>query len=160
MKWGVLTALLGLLLALPAWADQPSSDKEALGKFCSGAKTTLDMNQCTHEMLQSADRELNQTYQAALRKWANYPKVVDQLRQSQRAWITYRDADIAARFADTEDTQRGTAFPSAYNAYQSGLERERTARLCEYLRGASYGERDRSSCAELAHHPFIEPSAP
>jgi uncharacterized protein YecT (DUF1311 family) len=142
-----------------AWADQPAAEQAVVNQFCATAQTTVDMNECTGKMLEAADKDLNATYQAVLKKWADVPAVVSSVRSAQRAWITYRDADLSARFADAGDAAtRGTAYPAARAMYQASLERERSARLCEYLRGASYGERDPAPCADLASHPSIVPA--
>lgn len=152
--------VVGSLLAAPARADQPPADDAVVARFCAKATTQYDMNQCAGQISGAADKELNATYQAVLKKWAAYPAMIAKLRKAQRAWLSYRDADLAARFADSEGPDRGTAFPAAYALYQASLERERTARLCDYLRGYAYGEQDSASCADLVRHPFVVPKAP
>ncbi|HTV85675.1 MAG TPA: lysozyme inhibitor LprI family protein [Dyella sp.] len=149
-----------LLIACAVQADQPPSDQQIVDRYCAKADTQADMNQCAQDAVSAADKELNATYQAVLKKWAAYPVMLDKLRQSQRQWLSYRDADLKARFAieDGEGAERGTAYPAAYAFYQASLERERTARLCEYLRGTAYGERDSAPCAELVKHPLIVPN--
>jgi uncharacterized protein YecT (DUF1311 family) len=152
-------AAVWLLASAVARADEAPAGQALVDQFCGKAQTTADMNDCTGKMLAVADKDLNTTYQAVLKKWANVPGVAASVRTAQRAWITYRDADIAARFADAGDiASRGTAYPAAHAMYQAGLVHERTARLCEYLRGASYGERDAASCADLARNPSIVPA--
>jgi uncharacterized protein YecT (DUF1311 family) len=155
----ILLAAVALLGPAAARADEAPADQAIFNQFCGKAQTTADMNDCAGGMLTAADKDLNTTYQAVLKKWANVPGVVDSVRKAQRAWINYRDADVAARFADAGDAaSRGTAYASAHTIYQAGVVRERTARLCEYLRGASYGERDTAPCADLARHPSIVPA--
>ncbi|MCP1374394.1 lysozyme inhibitor LprI family protein [Dyella lutea] len=162
MRFVALVALviLAWLMAAPVRADQPPADNAVVAKFCAKAASQYDMNQCAGRVGKAADEELNATYQAVLRKWAAYPKMIAKLRQAQRAWLSYRDADLAARFADSEGPDRGTAFPAAYALYQASLERERTARLCDYLRGDAYGEQDSAPCPDLVRHPFVVPKAP
>ncbi|WP_430388362.1 lysozyme inhibitor LprI family protein [Dyella sp. 20L07] len=161
MRFALLASLLLIAVAFAAKADQPPVDREVEATFCANAKTQLDMTQCAGTAADAADRDLNATYQAVLKKWANFPGMIEKLRASQRAWLAYRDADIASRFAnaDAEGANRGTAYPAAYGFYRAGLERERTARLCEYLRGDAYGERDSAPCADLVRHPLIVPHA-
>ncbi|WP_017461298.1 lysozyme inhibitor LprI family protein [Dyella ginsengisoli] len=152
--------VLGSLLVTPARADQPPADSAVVARFCAKAATQYDMNQCAGQVGEAADKELNATYRAVLKKWAAYPEMIAKLRKAQRAWLSYRDADLAARFANAEGPDRGTAYPAAYALYQAGLERERTARLCDYLRGDAYGEQDSAPCADLVRHPFVVPKAP
>ena len=157
-----MTVLLSLGVAALARADQPPIDATVEKQFCANATTQADVNQCAAVEMSTADRELNATYQAALRKWAAFPGMIQKMRESQRAWLAYRDADLKARFAieDADGPNRGTAYPAAYAFYQASLERERTSRLCEYLRGAAYGERDSAPCADLVKHPLIVPNTP
>jgi len=140
-------------------ADQPMSDQQIVDRYCAKANTQRDMDECAAAALTEADRQLNATYQAVLKKWAAFPSMTAKLRQAQRNWLTYRDADIAARFANADHDQAvgaaGTAYPMARNLYQAGLVFERTARLCEFLRGDAYGERDNAPCAELVAHPAV-----
>jgi uncharacterized protein YecT (DUF1311 family) len=158
----ILLAACLLLVAAAVQADQPPADQQIVDHYCAKANTQADINQCAGDAASAADQELNATYQAVLKKWAAYPAMIDKLRLSQRQWLSYRDADLKARFAieDAEGAGRGTAYPAAYAFYQASLERERTARLCEYLRGAAYGERDSAPCAELVKHPFVVPNTP
>jgi uncharacterized protein YecT (DUF1311 family) len=162
MRHVALAALLvlGGLTGTPARADQPPPDQAVVAQFCAKATTQYDMNQCAGQISGAADKELNATYQAVLRKWAAYPELIAKLRQAQRAWLSYRDADLAARFANSQGPDRGTAYPAAYAFYQASLERERTARLCDYLRGDAYGEQDSAPCADLVRHPFVVPHTP
>lgn len=160
MRPALPTLVVALLAAAPvAWADQPPDAQSVVDQFCAKAQTTADMNECAGKMLASADRDLNATYQAVLKKWVNVPRVVDAVRRAQRGWIAYRDTDLAARFADSVDpATRGTAYPSAHAMYQADLTRERTARLCQFLRGASVGESNDAPCADLVRHPSIVPA--
>ncbi|MGN6228810.1 lysozyme inhibitor LprI family protein [Dyella sp. KULCS107] len=154
----LLVALVGA--AVPARADRPPADATVVARFCAKAASQYDINQCAGKVGKAADQELNATYQAVLKKWAAYPDMINKLRQAQRAWLSYRDADLAARFAGSDGPSRGTAYPAAYALYQASLERERTARLCSYLRGTAYGEQDSAPCADLVRDPAVVPSAP
>jgi uncharacterized protein YecT (DUF1311 family) len=161
--WVVLAALLFGLINT-AHADQPLSDQQIVNHYCAKANTQRDMDACSAAALSDADRQLNATYQAVLKKWAAFPAMSTKLRQAQRNWLAYRDADIAARFAiadqDKATGTAGTAYPTAHNLYQAGLDLERSARLCEYLRGDAYGERDDAPCADLVAHPTVVPHQP
>lgn len=158
----VLLAFALLCVAGSASADQPMSDQQVVDHYCAKASTQVDMDACAGNALSDADRQLNATYQTVLKKWGAFPDMIAKLRQSQRDWLAYRDADIKARFAieDAESVvDRGSAYPAAHAFYQAGLEFERTARLCEYLRGAAYGERDPSPCADLVKRPLVMPNS-
>ncbi|WP_319497266.1 lysozyme inhibitor LprI family protein [uncultured Cohaesibacter sp.] len=65
---------------------------------CQNPVTTVDMSECAAIAYQKADEELNDVYQQ-LRSMLDEPgKLL--LRDTQRAWIPYRDAECA-RVADT-----------------------------------------------------------
>jgi uncharacterized protein YecT (DUF1311 family) len=158
----IAVLLVACLASQPAKADQPPADDKSEAPFCANANTQMDIDRCSADALHAADSELNATYQAVLKKWAAYPAMIEKLRLTQRSWIAYRDADLASRFAnaDAEGADRGSAYPAAFNFYSASLERERTARLCEYLRGDAYGERDRAPCTDLVRQPLVVPRAP
>ncbi|MEP8777864.1 lysozyme inhibitor LprI family protein [Enterobacter ludwigii] len=63
----------------------------ALAEECANATTQLEMNTCTAQQYQAADKKLNQTYQAAIKR-AEAPQR-ELLKKAQQAWIALRDAD-------------------------------------------------------------------
>jgi uncharacterized protein YecT (DUF1311 family) len=84
-----------LLTATPAFLAAQDDEE-----FCPKGRTQLDMNNCAAAELAHADRALNETYQAVLRLLD--PERVELLREAQRAWIRWRDAECefeASEFA-------------------------------------------------------------
>ncbi|EPK3898271.1 lysozyme inhibitor LprI family protein [Enterobacter ludwigii] len=63
----------------------------ALAEECANATSQLEMNTCTAQQCQAADKKLNQTYQAAIKR-AEAPQR-ELLKKAQQAWIALRDAD-------------------------------------------------------------------
>lgn len=63
----------------------------SLAEECANATTQLEMNTCTAQQYQAADKKLNQTYQAAIKR-AEAPQR-ELLKKAQQAWIALRDAD-------------------------------------------------------------------
>lgn len=123
-------------------------------QFCADAKTTLDYNACSGEELARAQADLKATFEAAQAKWRDRPETVTALGHSQAVWATSLAADVAARFAEADAARArgdgvGTAYVSAYNWYEAQLTRARAVQLCEFLRGAAYGERDAAPCDQL-----------
>ena len=91
---------------------------------------------------------------AVLDKWKGSPETVSALQRAQSLWEESYNADVAARFAEIEAARArgewvGTAYVSAYSWYEARLTRARTRQLCEFLRGAAYGERSHESCEAL-----------
>jgi uncharacterized protein YecT (DUF1311 family) len=87
--------LLAVALALPAAAEEAD---------CANAITQKDMNICAEADWQAADKVLNSTYKevmAAMKQMdAGLPDDLRgaevALRDAQRAWISYRDANCTA----------------------------------------------------------------
>ncbi|HDC4441106.1 TPA: lysozyme inhibitor LprI family protein [Enterobacter cloacae] len=63
----------------------------ALADECDNATTQLELNTCSAQQYQAADKKLNQTYQAAIKRAAAPQR--DLLKKAQQAWIALRDAD-------------------------------------------------------------------
>jgi len=82
-----------LALACPAVADEPID--------CAKAMSTVEINFCADKDYQAADKVLNETYALALKftRDRNLEKPYDAksfeeaLRNAQRSWIAYRDAE-------------------------------------------------------------------
>lgn len=88
---GTLGLLAFVGLVTPAVAESPPPE-------CTTQATTLEMMTCSDWHLQQADALLNQTYGELQPDLDDAGKVL--LRDAQRAWITFRDAECA-RVADS-----------------------------------------------------------
>lgn len=96
---------------------------------CKKAKTQLEMNYCGYQDFKAADAELNRVYQQLRSKYKGSPQD-RQLVDAQLAWIKFRDTDCkfsADRF------KGGSIAPLIYSGCQSGLTKERTRSLKNYL---------------------------
>jgi len=103
---------------------------------CNPDGAQIEMNACAGDAFHAADRELNQVYQAVLRKQSQDLEFVAKLRESQRAWIAFRDAELNAAFACADQDPRrcwGSMYPMCYLGYKTALTRQRTAQLKQYL---------------------------
>lgn len=85
----ILLTCAALLLSGPALADD-----------CANANTQTEMNACAAAQYKTADKELNETYQNALKRAA--PPQRELLKKAQTAWIAVRDADCALISSGTE----------------------------------------------------------
>lgn len=120
--------LIALAIALPAWgADEVT---------CNDAGTQQELNACAADDLKRADKALNDTYAALVKKESGDPVFIRKLRAAQRAWIAFRDAELEATFACKEENPYvcwGSMYPMCSAFYQAKLTRDRTARLRELL---------------------------
>lgn len=130
MRLTVAATLLALCAAsLPAHADDPID--------CADQKTTVDMNFCADEDFKAADAKLNAAYKKVLAQIAesDLEKPYDRaswekaMRESQRAWVEFRDADCKG--AVPMEWSGGTGTSSAVLGCMTALTNERTKDLGE-----------------------------
>jgi uncharacterized protein YecT (DUF1311 family) len=97
----------------------PSVNSTTQPDPCAGASTQLDMNTCAANEYQKADQRLTVVYHS-------FKPVSDKLRASERAWISYRDAECA--FAG-EYVQGGSMQPMVIANCMTDLTNERIKTL-------------------------------
>ena len=104
---------------------------------CNNGGNQSEMNACASNDFAKADKELNQAYQVLIKKEADDSLFISKLRLAQKAWITFRDADLEARFACLEDNVRicwGSMYPMLFLYRKAELTRERTKHLQQILK--------------------------
>lgn len=129
MRFTVATTLAAALVAplLVVAADTSN---------CSSATTQAEMNACAANELAEADRQLNEVYQSVLKKHAGNTAFTQKLRAAQRAWVTFRDAELDSTYACAAPNPAacwGSLLPQRYASYKAKLTCERTERLRELL---------------------------
>ena len=76
---------------------------------CAEAYTTFDLNNCMAEVYAKVDQELNRVYQKVMKYYSNYESASEEeysqarketLRNAQRAWIKFRDANADWIYAE------------------------------------------------------------
>jgi uncharacterized protein YecT (DUF1311 family) len=144
MVWMVVAALAihGTAIAgtTPAAASTAASPSSADDKCMDNAQSQAAMNECASNSLSAADKELNQVYQQVLRKYAKDAAFVGKLKAAQKAWLAFRDAELAARFPDNDTTNYGTVYPMCANNELEAMTRKRTEELRAWLKGAEEGD--------------------
>ncbi|MBZ0057654.1 MULTISPECIES: lysozyme inhibitor LprI family protein [unclassified Leclercia] len=95
---------------------------------CANASTQTEMNTCTAQQYQAADKTLNQTYQSAIKR-AEAPQR-ELLKKAQQAWIALRDADCAFIGSGTEG---GSIQPMIVNQCLADKTNEREAYLATLM---------------------------
>jgi uncharacterized protein YecT (DUF1311 family) len=117
------------LASTASWADD--------GIKCNDDGNQLELNACARDDFTKADGELNQAYQLLLKKEANDKLFISKLRLAQKAWLSFRDADLEARFACAENNVRvcwGSMYPMSLLSRKAELTRERTKHLQQILK--------------------------
>ncbi len=112
-------------LAIPIKAQNPNincADKDQ-------AMSNLELTFCAAQDYAASDRELNRVYRKVL---SENPNEVNIIRQAQRAWISYRDAEcnvVSVQYGN------GTGRPMAVTLCKKDLTDERARRLRTYYLG-------------------------
>jgi uncharacterized protein YecT (DUF1311 family) len=105
------------------------------------ADTQLQINQCSNLDNQTADQELNSVYQAVLTKHAKDKSFIDNFKQAQRAWLKWRDAEMAAIYPEQKQPGfYGSSFAGCWSSQLATLTRERTLQLRKWLDGVQEGD--------------------
>lgn len=95
---------------------------------CTDAVTQTDMNICAHQVYETVDVTLNQTYQALTQELSTPEQ--DLLTDAELAWIEYRDKTCELEAAPYEG---GTIQPLVYSQCLSRMTENRTAELQAHL---------------------------
>jgi uncharacterized protein YecT (DUF1311 family) len=126
-------ALVLLIPIMLSGADQ----KECM----ETATTQLKLNQCATSRLKAADDELNRIYQAILRKYKDDREFLEKLRNAQRAWLTFRDAELEAKFPfGDKQYHYGSGYPMCADLFLAQRTQERAKHLREWLDGTEEGD--------------------
>jgi uncharacterized protein YecT (DUF1311 family) len=124
-----------LLLAL---ALQGSLDAQAREHHCSDPQNQMDMNFCADIDFQRADAELNAAWREAIASARSSDREIDRrsdqrppqeakLREAQRAWLIFRDAQCTVE--GYEEARGGSMEPMVFSGCRARLTRERIAQL-------------------------------
>ena len=122
---------LFVLLASILCCAQDSATYRACSKQ---ANTQSEMNSCAGEEAKRVDEELNRVYKQLLSKVRGNPLATAKIRAAQRAWVTYRDASIEARYPAEDKAEYGSIFPLEVNLLTAKLTRQQTEALRDILR--------------------------
>jgi uncharacterized protein YecT (DUF1311 family) len=95
---------------------------------CENASTQLDLNTCSAQEYQTADKALNDAYQAYREQLSEAGR--SGLRKAQRAWIAFRDAECEFQASAVEG---GSAQPMVRNSCLTDLSRQRATTLTQKM---------------------------
>lgn len=93
-----------------------------------------DMNECAYKDYIDTDKKLNAIYKQILAKYKDYPKALQNTIKAERAWIQFRDAQLAMKFPPLKmGNHYGTWHPIFKYDYLSLLTEQRIAQLNEII---------------------------
>ncbi len=110
----------------------------------SPAQTQLQLNQQSCAEYDKADGELNRSYQIILREYKTDGLFIEKIKQAQRAWVVFRDAQIASLYPlkpnDNPNQKYGSVYPMCRCHALARITRQRTAELREWINGVEEGD--------------------
>ena len=99
-----------------------------------GIATQLELNQCAADDLDAADAELNRVYDEIRRRYQDDDVFLGKLKEAQRAWIAFRDAELGAIFPHSEQPRYyGSMLPYCLQSWLSLMTRQRILELRRWL---------------------------
>jgi len=120
-----------LSLALALAAQEPQLD-------CDNAMSQMEMNACAGQDFEAVDAELNRIWPGLIaharemdreidRRYDQRPGYEEVLRDAQRAWVTFRDAECT--WSAYGEARGGSMESMSYNACRADLTRQRIRQL-------------------------------
>jgi uncharacterized protein YecT (DUF1311 family) len=117
-------AFFGVAAVLILFAGARADDKID----CDNAMNQNDMNICASQDFDRSDAKLNKVYKALVAKLEG--KEIDQLKEAQRAWLTYRDAECRYTVRQNEG---GSIYPTVWFGCLTQQTETRTKQLQAHL---------------------------
>jgi len=104
------------------------------------AQTQGEMNAETAGDFRAADKRLNTIYQEILADYADDEVFITSLKEAQRCWIAFRDAQVKMKYPDREPGYYGSILPSCEAMYLAELTQERIKALQVWIDGVQEGD--------------------
>ena len=108
--------------------------------FTISGQTQTDLMNKQSDSYVKADKELNSVYQKILAEYKLDTAFIKNLKQAQRIWVEFRDAEVRMKFPEREPGYYGSSRPLCIGAYLEKLTIDRTNTLKQWLNGAEEGD--------------------
>lgn len=112
----------------------------------ASAQTQAEMNQDAATEFKAADKELNSIYQQILQDYADDDVFIANVKEAQRCWIVFRDAQLKMKYPDREPGYYGSIQPVCEMTYLAELTQDRIKALNVWIDGVEEGD----TCAGTA----------
>ncbi len=110
------------------------------------AQTQYEVNTKTCNEYESADQKLNAVYRQILEKYKSDTAFIAKLKTAQRAWLAFRDAELAAIYpADDKQAEYGSVYLMCSCIELATLTNQRIEQLSGWLLTAKEGDICRGS---------------
>ena len=107
--------------------------------FCFG-QTQSELNEEADRDYQKADRELIDVYQKILKEYKEDSVFIKSFKNAQRLWIQLRDAEMLAKYPETENRYYGSVQPMCWSLYKTELTNDRIKKLQVWVEGVEEGD--------------------
>jgi uncharacterized protein YecT (DUF1311 family) len=115
-------------------ASSTAASQDTYKDCTKTAGTQSELTQCAGEDAKRADAELNRVYQQLLLKARGDEHAIAKVRASQRAWLSFRDAQLSALFPrEDKQAEYGSMYPMCYANFAAEMTRQRTEQLRRML---------------------------
>lgn len=104
------------------------------------AQTQGEMNNEAAADFKGADQQLNSVYQEILSDYADDEVFIASLKEAQRCWIAFRDAQLKMKFPDREPGYYGSILPLCEMMYLTELTQDRIKALQVWIDGVQEGD--------------------
>ena len=104
------------------------------------AQTQGDLNEQTSAEFHAADKELNSIYQKILEEYVDDEAFIANLKEAQRCWIAFRDAQLKMKYPDREPGYYGSIQPMLETRYLTELTKDRIKALQVWIDGVQEGD--------------------
>ncbi|MFY0253014.1 lysozyme inhibitor LprI family protein [Chitinophaga sp. 30R24] len=109
------------------------------GNMATYAQSQAEMNKQAAQEYKDADKKLNDIYQSILKDYAANKPFIQNLKEAQRLWVQFRDAQVKTMFPAAAKTY-GSVFPMCRANYLSELTHQRSEALRVWLSGLPQGD--------------------
>jgi len=103
------------------------------------SQTQGDLNAMTEADWRAADKQLNTIYQQIIAENADDEVFLDSLKEAQRCWVAFRDAQLKMKYPDREPGYYGSVLPSCEMMYLTELTQDRIKALQVWIDGVEEG---------------------
>lgn len=100
------------------------------------ATNNMETKACASQGLDNADAELDRVYKEIMERIKDDPKAVETLKASQRKWLEFRIAEMAAIFPHHDEEPQahyGSSFPMCWSLQLTRLTKDRVKQLRIWL---------------------------
>jgi len=113
------------------------AQKRTWSQPCGDYDTQSEMNLCAHDEAADADAKLNETYSQLIAKLKGDAFARSKVVASERAWLAYRGADLAAawpiRPGESPTVAYGSVHPLCYYKALTAMTNDRTSELQRWM---------------------------